>query len=262
MLETNPLFSAMPSSAPWTPTIFNLSLGIHPDARLTLPMWMSARIAAQRLYTPGVNLNVFRQTPLIDTDPEVDAPDFLHPETEIAVQLVIWATRRTGIIMVAASGNDAAGEQYPAAFRPVLGVGAYGPPITTTTAPVTACYSNKGDVYGPAGDSLTTTIPGCNAIRIRTCTTPGCPHAVVSLIGWPDHWRTAFWSGTSFAAPFASGMVALRLNNLTNGPPNPSAAVDNLVNWLQDPANCQVHMHNLPSRCKLDLSQVISAPYP
>ena len=50
-----------------------------------------------------------------------------------------------------------AGEQYPAAFVPVLGVGAYGPAESTKTPTVAACYSNMGDVYAPAGDVVTTT---------------------------------------------------------------------------------------------------------
>lgn len=257
MNETNAMAIALASGEPRPPTVFNFSLGIHPDSKLTEQEWIDATATAQDIYGSAVNTDLFRQEPLIGTDPEVDAPDFLHPGTEFAVELVIWATRQAGIIMVAASGNDSVeglvGEQYPAAFISVLGVGAYGP----APFPVAACYSNIADVYEPAGDGDTTVSP-CDTSVLEQCTLPDCPHAVISMIGWPGHWRTAFWSGTSFAAPLASGMVALRLNDLTSIPAGgPPDLVDILVSGLQDTGNCPVH---ISGRCKLDLDRVLSFP--
>jgi hypothetical protein len=183
----------------------------------------------------------------------MDTNEFLYPGTEFAVQLVVWATQRAGIIMVAASGNDDLGQQYPAAFVPVLGVGAYG----LTDPLVKACYSNLADVYEPGGESLTVT-QDCDSIVLRDCLFPDCPNAVVSVIGWPDHWRIAFWSGTSFAAPLASGMVALKLYDYGGAPTSPDTLVDSVVTQLQDLNNCEL----IEGHCKLDLDKVLNIALP
>lgn len=254
MDETNRTAFDIASGAAWTPTIFNFSLGIHPDAKLIERGRDNEIDAAQLIYGIAVNADLFRETPLVETDPEMGAPTFLHPETELAVQLVVWATRRAGIIMVAASGNDGNGEQYPAAFAPVLGVGAYG----WESAPTKACYSNLGDIYAPGGGSTVMDGPPCDPEFVTQCILADCPDGVVSVIGWSNNWQMAFWNGTSFAAPLASGMVALRLYNSTSMSGGSSDLVDTLVSHLRDTGNCPGHQ--IDGHCKLNLDQVLAVP--
>ncbi|MBU1145158.1 MAG: S8 family serine peptidase [Firmicutes bacterium] len=103
---------------------------------------------------------------------------YANSETEVAIN---YATQQ-GVIVVAASGNDGTDEPlYPAAFENSLSVGAIDE------------YQNLAS-YSNFGDTIDLVAPGSEIIT----TVPNNGYATVS--------------GTSFAAPHVSGIIALYLS--------------------------------------------------
>ena len=140
----------------------------------------------------------------------------IQPLSDICDDLNQW-----GVHVVAAAGNDASTGQpharYPAALNSVLGVGALQKfDLNSNSLPQSASYSNLSDrpravgitaLGGEAGDQGVLGIyigdfPP-NTIIGSTGTTP-------SKNGW------AWWSGTSFAAPIVSGVIARALSAQTS----------------------------------------------
>jgi subtilisin family serine protease len=110
---------------------------------------------------------------------------------------------------MASAGNDSGDARLPAAYSFVLGVAG------SNIDEGLACFSNAGDVAAPSGDNG----PGDDS----ESESPACESMVKHCAGSPEYYvvslamRTspesghAYWAGTSFAAPLASGLAALVL---------------------------------------------------
>jgi len=122
---------------------------------------------------------------------------YANPQTSAAIDVAI----ENGIVVVAASGNDGTDEaNYPASFEAVISVSAIDSSYSI------ADYSNYGeqiDIAAPGSDILTTSIDN----------------------GY------MYGSGTSFAAPHITGIIALFLSV------NPDASVDEIKDKLFISAN-------------------------
>lgn len=122
-----------------------------------------------------------------------------------------------GPSMVAAAGNNAANghrppASFPAAFDSVLGVGAWSRgTVGNPTALEPASYSNLSDtpttqgVIAAGGEAGKKGLLGIYVGKIPDGTANGKPSDT----------GMAHWSGTSFAAPIVSGLVALWVNSKT-----------------------------------------------
>jgi hypothetical protein len=131
-----------------------------------------------------------------------------------------------GAVVVAAAGNDSVEEKpssphFPAAYPSVIGVAA------NNIRRERACFSNWGDVSAPGGngglneelsDELKNGMPESEFKGIDVDCLPmhakcvgECDDAVISLMQF-RHEGYAYWSGTSFSAPLASGLAALVLD--------------------------------------------------
>jgi hypothetical protein len=101
-------------------------------------------------------------------------------------------------VVVAAAGNNGSPRKFwPAAFGPVVAVGALD---TTSGGPQLASWSNYGDwvdVYAPGVNVRSTYLDG----DWKLATDPAPWH----LRGW------AHWSGTSFAAPQVAAQIAMAI---------------------------------------------------
>lgn len=138
-----------------------------------------------------------------------------------ALQTLLPILNEAGAVLVAASGNDAAGTsgagrpapQLPASYIYVIGVGA------STQNGSVACFSNEGDLYAPGGDGgyadggTPYPDPGCAPMLQHCSTSQDCEYGLISMIESPGRDGYAFWTGTSFAAPLVSGMAALALQS-------------------------------------------------
>lgn len=124
--------------------------------------------------------------------------------TALALHLVLEAATRQDILVVAAAGNDSAGEtpplgpQIPAAWSHVIGVGA------SNRAGERACFSNTGDVLAPGGDGH---CPCCQP-AIDKCYGKDCDYALISL-ATGAYTGYVYGVGSSFATPLVSGLAAL-----------------------------------------------------
>ena len=127
-------------------------------------------------------------------------------------------------VIVAAAGNDSnrnatpnpvvLDPAYPADQTFVIGVGASTKMDDTGTVKP-SCYSHAPEyhefgLYVPAGDgfdsSSASNPPECTA-RYSSCIDNQCPYAVLSFAATSPS-KYAYWSGTSFATPLASGLAA------------------------------------------------------
>ncbi len=156
------------------------------------------------------------------------ALDILEKYPVESLRLTTQAAYRSGIVVVAAAGNNSwrdelqykpLAPQLPAAYPFVIGVAG------TNANRQRACFSNWGDVSAPAGDggvvtvtkitneSLVTTTISCGA-KLRECK-GDCPTAVIGpVLTWTLEYTShyAYWSGTSFATPLVSGLAVLALD--------------------------------------------------
>jgi subtilisin family serine protease len=137
-----------------------------------------------------------------------DAPDLVNLSmacmadelvAPIAIEAAIEAltTRHPGTLIVAAAGNDgSASPVWPAASKLVLSVGA-------REGSRAATYSNTGywvDFSAPANGIVSTYVQGVREIDV---TASGLPERIEYGSSY------AAWSGTSFAAPQVTGLLAV-----------------------------------------------------
>jgi hypothetical protein len=127
---------------------------------------------------------------------------------------IIQMLQAEGITIVAAAGNEAQGgprppARYPAAFVGVIGVGAL--PRMPVGGNVAAAYSNLSE-QPPFSGFVTLgggPAPNQGILGVYLGPIPGAvpprgfhPQLLENETGW------AFWSGTSFATPIVTGMLA------------------------------------------------------
>ena len=120
-------------------------------------------------------------------------------------------------VIVAASGNEGGSVDYPAAYPPVIAVGATDPNDQIT------CYSNFGlglDLVAPGGEADTSSCKGNSTFRPDIdifSTMLECPVAASSefprMPGDPNFGTAA---GTSASTPFVTGAAALVLSLYPN----------------------------------------------
>lgn len=113
----------------------------------------------------------------------------------------IEQARQAGIACVCAAGNSGGPVGFPASMPTVLAVAAIG---KVGEYPPESCHATQ--VYGvPTVDGYFTTSFTCHGPEIDVCA-PGV--AIVSAVPPANY---AAWDGTSFAAPYVTGLAALLL---------------------------------------------------
>lgn len=138
----------------------------------------------------------------------------------VSLEVPLQIVQGLGAVVVAAAGNDSGdgvveSALIPAAYPDVIGVAA------SNTDRDRSCFSNTGDVSAPGGDGRagedSNCVPRLGECRgylegCIGCTLGDCPYGVISLVRKsPSNTGYAYWAGTSFAAPQASGLAALLL---------------------------------------------------
>jgi hypothetical protein len=144
----------------------------------------------------------------------IHQPEDTSPIKSLETQLAL--AHACGAVVVASAGNDSSEDaRIPAAYSFVLGVAG------SNIDDELACFSNTGDVAAPGGDNG----PGDN----NKPESPACESMVEHCADSPEYcvvslaMRTspesgyAYWTGTSFAAPLASGLATLVLEDLVAG---------------------------------------------
>jgi serine protease len=128
----------------------------------------------------------------------------------VSLETILTSAAARGVTVVAAAGNESTPEvalppEAPAAYPSVIGVAA------SNKAGQRACFSNRGDLAAPGGDSDSE--GGVCAESLEDIGEYGLigPVLNTSKTGY------AYWVGTSFAAPLVSGLAARILGR--GGPP-------------------------------------------
>jgi subtilisin family serine protease len=143
----------------------------------------------------------------ITIDPSLEV---LAEDTVESLRAAVLLAHSQGAVVVAAAGNDSYVEgkplppQLPAEYPFVIGVAG------SNVYRDRACFSNWGDVSAPSGDARSDEMPGPCEPKAIECS-GDCAEAVISLVRSPDM-DYAYWRGTSFSAPLASGLAALVLD--------------------------------------------------
>jgi subtilisin family serine protease len=131
------------------------------------------------------------------------------PRQVQSFQDLLALARCSGIVVVAAAGNNSANDSIPelanlpAAWSSVNGVSA------SNIAGGRACFSNQGDIAAPGGDGREPDNPrGQCRPRIAECDGPDCPFGVVGpVLNSESSIEYAFWTGSSFATPMVTGLA-------------------------------------------------------
>ena len=165
--------------------------------------------------------------------------DMVHHDYHIgSFRLIIKFLYELGAIMIAAAGNDSdkvVGErlkQIPAAYPEVIAVAA------NTIEGKKANFSNLGDIMAPGGGKP---MPDVNSPSFDYETLRGEEYAQCSVISFvpklnSDDSGYAYWRGTSFSAPFVSGLAALIVQKLTaqGGTLHPNHIRELILQYAQD----------------------------
>lgn len=256
------------------PAVFNLSLGIDPvyaemsqveyDTLVALleSGSLEKRASMQFPQLPRDGDGVIPPLTLLVNDDPKELPGPLANTAFAALETTLRLVGDAGIVVVAAAGNAeqdpngapsgnstaARSPQYPAAYADVLGVAALqgGGGI--------ANYSFDGDIAAPGGGGET-----------EVCSDATCAEGVVSVVadaGLPSGFRLGFWSGTSFATPLVSGLVAQRYANyVQNHPANPVAPGSVISTFIQElVSNCQASTSNSSGSAAICIADEESSP--
>jgi subtilisin family serine protease len=138
--------------------------------------------------------------------PPPDAAQRGLPAEITALETALLSASGFKVVVVGAAGNDGDVDtmQLPASHSTVIGVAA------SNAQRGRGCFSNLGDIAAPGGNGRTSdcipTIENCEG---------NCGVALISLALLNDQTNAtgyAYWLGTSFAAPLASGVAALILD--------------------------------------------------
>jgi subtilisin len=124
------------------------------------------------------------------------------PSPQIAIRNKVEMAYDNGVLCIAATGNDGGAVNYPAAFNPVMGVGAFGkfgayPDDSVHRTAESEIRSIDGQYYFAKfscfGEGLDFCAPGV---------------AILSTVPGGDY---SAWDGTSMACPQVTGLAALTL---------------------------------------------------
>lgn len=142
-------------------------------------------------------------------------PDYLNSDHAsedlempvVSLRVMLERLDSAGYVIVAAAGNDGLPlPQTPAAYPEVIGVEAF------NSEGQLSCFSNHGNVSAPGGGSVTEEEAAlCDLDLTLTQCAAGdnCAEAITghvwSLSALDD--KLGYWVGTSFAAPFVSGLA-------------------------------------------------------
>lgn len=149
--------------------------------------------------------------------------------SSIILRMIFDLLKDMGVLIVAASGNDAEqpnerpAARYPAAYKSVVGVAAL---AETGTSAKTALYSNRADedesdgfaTYGGDVYTITTAngiemVTDANNALIGPYTAAKVPDPTKANGTWDDNTtKWIRWAGTSFAAPIISASLAVLLS--------------------------------------------------
>jgi subtilisin family serine protease len=165
---------------------------------------------------PGIAKSVVNLSLSVACDNLYNEPDF--EQNILALNHIITQMHEAGVVMVAAAGNSGMVtttsnlsrpiSAFPASHPDVIGVGA-----TNRNHGGPTCYSHQADIFAPGGGADSQTCRPLHAQCVLTSTLPGaCEYGLVGL-ATKSPTRLAFWSGTSFATPLISGLLALWIDD-------------------------------------------------
>ncbi|MFW6183931.1 MAG: S8 family peptidase [Chloroflexota bacterium] len=187
-------------------TVINLSLGTSEPDEEELPP--EARRAIARMMAE------WGYRPMAGEDSAV-----------FSLEVPMLIAEGLGATVVAASGNDSMSppeaapqlSQIPAAYPRVLGVEA------SNRQRSRACFANDGDLAAPGGDGDSSCAPDLDSCE--GVDDGNCGAGVVSYV-LAEHQGFAYWAGTSFATPLASGLAGLVQEA---GPGDPDLVRDTVI---------------------------------
>lgn len=133
-----------------------------------------------------------------------------------SMRVVTRLLAEMGAYLIAAAGNDSTNvigdlpPQIPARYAEVIGVAA------SIKKGIKATYSNRGDVVAPGGGSDLLDVTPNNPQTLADLQIDKTEYSVVSVIPKlsAQDAGLGLWSGTSFAAPMVSGLVALMIERM------------------------------------------------
>ncbi|MGD9098976.1 MAG: S8/S53 family peptidase [Anaerolineae bacterium] len=185
-------------SATLDKTVINLSLGLHKTAAADLPANMRTQIEALITSMMGTGYSLLAGTG--------DVP-------VMSLETTLRIAEGRGAVITAAVGNDShtvpSPVQIPASYPNVIGVAA------SNMQGTKSCYSNTdGDIGAPGGDGGSGNGSTCVPQNQNCVPSADCPYGLISLASKPGSPSGyAYWVGTSFATPLASGLAALLLES-------------------------------------------------
>jgi subtilisin family serine protease len=155
----------------------------------------------------------------LGTSEEAPPPDAV---AVVCLETLLRGAELLGATVVAAAGNESSPQgavpaEAPAAYDSVIGVSA------SNKDQKRSCFSNKGDVAAPGGDTYESSTDQCIGALAA--------EAEDVVVGLAPHTSPASgyarWVGTSFSAPLVSGLAALMLEHPDVAPTLDSINVKN-----------------------------------
>lgn len=143
--------------------------------------------------------------------------DMLYQNAYIgSMRVVTRLLAELGAYLVAAAGNDSSNvigdlpPQIPARYPEVIGVAA------SIKKGTRATYSNRGDVVAPGGGNDLLDVNPNNPQMLVDSQTNKTEYSLVSVVPklTTQDAGLGLWSGTSFAAPMVSGLIALMIEKM------------------------------------------------